>query len=263
MSRLAHATFVPEGANPRWPFRVGTRAAFRRPPWNARLLLAWGLAEARLGLQPRELRESWRHLPREYLASFLHGPGVGIDHPSRAFVASRVRPGESVLDVGCGPGVTYEVLRAHGRAAGYVGVDSSAPMLDVARERYPAGDFRAGSALTLKAQFGRASFDIVVVRHVLEHLPDFEPAMTQAIAVARRLALFVFFLTPRRLPLGVSKLNVRLNPAFYTYVYSHDAVGRFLEVRGLRHRWTTALGTSRSGWLAGEVDTALEVEPGA
>jgi SAM-dependent methyltransferase len=251
--------FVPRGAHASWPFVVGTREAFRDPPWNARLLLAWGVAEAWLGLQSSDLREHWRQLPREYLATFLHGPGVGIDHPSRAFLASCIRAGESVLDVGCGPGVNYEVLLAHGRASHYVGVDSSEPSIALAQERYPGATFRVCNALALASEFGPHSVDVVLVRHVLEHLPDFEAAMDQTIAVSRRLALFVFFLSPRRLPLGVRKVNVRLNRLFYTYVYSRDAIETFLRREGLHRRWTVPVGVSRAGWLAGEVNTVLEV----
>ena len=81
----------------------------------------------------------------------------------------------------------------------------------------------------------------------------------QAIAVSRRLALFVFFLTPRRLPLGVRKTNVRLNPLFYTYVYSRSAIESFLAREDVQWRWTAPVGVSRAGWLAGEVNTVLEV----
>jgi SAM-dependent methyltransferase len=161
--------------------------------------------------------------------------------------------------VGCGPGVNFEVLDARGLASRYVGVDSSEPTIDVARRRYPHGDFRLGSALTLTTAFGEGSFDVVLVRHVLEHLPDFEPSMRQAIAVARRLAVFVFFLSPRRLPFGIRRVNVRLNPAFYTYVYSSRAIERFLRSLAVHWRWTTPVGVSRAGWLAGEVNTLLEV----
>lgn len=251
--------FVPGGARPGWPFIIGTAGAFRPPPWNAHLLLWWGVAEALLGWQPRAPRENWRRWPRERLATYLRGPRVGPDHPSRHFAASLVRRGETILDVGCGAGVNYEVLAAHGRADGYVGVDPSEPSIEIARGLYPGVEFYVGDAARLVSQWGPERFDVVLVRHVLEHLPDFEPAMEQAIAVARRLAVFVFFLTPRELPLGVRKVNLRINPSVYTYVYSRSAVEAFLARRGLHARWTVGVGVSRAGWFAGEVNSVLEV----
>jgi SAM-dependent methyltransferase len=238
---------------------MGGPGAFRRPSWQAWWLLSRGTIEAVMRMQPREPQESWRHRPREALATFLHAPGVGTDHPSRIFAVQLVRARETILDIGCGAGVNYEVLAAAGLAAGYVGVDSSEPSVDIARELYPQGDFRVGNAHELVRQFGARSFDVVHMRHVLEHLPDFEEAMTQALAVARRLAIFIFFLTPRHLPFGVRKINLGLNPTIYTYVYSQEAIEAFLAHQGLEWRWTLGVGTSRAGWFAGEMNSVLEV----
>lgn len=254
------ATFVPEGASRFWPFVIGTPRAYLAPRWNAHLLLWRGLAHAVLGRQPTEPRELWRQLPREYLATFMRGEGAGKEHPSRKFVASKLRAGERVLDVGCGAGVGFEALQEAGLASRYVGVDSSEPSIEVARELFPAGDFRIGNATSIVAQFGEASFDVVLVRHVLEHLPDFELAMGQAIAASRRLALFVFFLTPRALPFGVRKVNPGHNSVgLYTYIYSRPAIERFLAASGLHWLWYDHLGVSRAGWFAGEVNSALIV----
>jgi SAM-dependent methyltransferase len=252
--------FVPQGASSLWPFKVGTRGAYCPPPWNSHLLLWWGLLQALLRVQPTEPRESWRNLPRETLATLMHTEGAGKEHPSRAFLASLIREGESVLDVGCGAGVGYEALAALGLAAKYVGVDSSEPSIQVAHELYEAGDFRVANATTLVDQLGVESFDVVVVRHILEHLPDFTPAMGQAISVSRRVAIFIFYLTPRSLPLGVPKLDPgHGRPRFYTNIYSRPAIDRFLEKRGLHWQWHDNLGTSRAGWFANEVNCALIV----
>jgi SAM-dependent methyltransferase len=252
--------FVPAGASRFWPFVVGTANAYTPPPWNARALLWWGLVQALLRIQPTRPRENWRRLPREFLAALMHKEGAGREHPSRAFVTSLIRPEDSVLDVGCGAGAGYEAHRAAGLRARYVGVDSSEPSIDVARELYPTGDFRVGNATTLSSQFGAGSFDVVLLRHVLEHLPDFEIAMHQAITVSRRLAVFVFYLTPRALPFGVRKLDAGHNrPDFFTYIYSRPAIDRVLARSGLQWRWYDNLGLSRAGWFANEVNSALVV----
>jgi SAM-dependent methyltransferase len=193
----------------------------------------------------------------------MHKEGAGKEHQSRAFVTSLMREGESVLDVGCGAGVCYEVLAGVGLAARYVGVDSSEPSIEIARELYPTGDFRIGNATTLADQFGVKSFDVVVVRHVLEHLPDFQPAMDQAISVFRRLAVFVFYLTPRSLPFGVRKLDPgHGGELLHTNIYSQRAIDRFLSRRALHWRWYIGLGLSRAGWFANEVNSALVVSRG-
>jgi SAM-dependent methyltransferase len=215
---------------------------------------------ALFGVQASRPRENWKNLPRAQLATLMHKEGAGKEHPSRAFIASLVREGESVLDVGCGAGVGYEVFASAGLGSRYIGVDSSEPSIEIARELYPAGDFRIGNATALERQFGSKSFDVVVVRHILEHLPDFAAGMNQAVAVSRRLAIFVFYLTPRSLPFGVRKLDPGMaGGVFYTHIYSRPAINRHLTAGQLNWRWYDNLGVSRAGWFANEVNSALVV----
>ena len=256
----ADLAFIPRGAHRIWPFVIGTSNAYQRPPWNARLLLGWGLVQALLGTQPSEPRESWKNLPREMLATLMHKEGAGKEHPSRIFAASLIARGESVLDVGCGAGVGYESLASVGLESGYVGVDSSEPSIEIARKLYPVGDFRVSNIKGLATQLGAKSFDVVIVRHVLEHLPDFESAMNEAISVSRRLAIFIFYLTPRALPFGVRKLDPgHGRPLLYTNIYSRTAISNFLSGHHLHWRWFDNLGPSRAGWFANEVNCVLVV----
>ncbi len=76
--------------------------------------------------------------------------------------------GEQVLDIGCGCGqTTLEIAARVGPAGGVIGVDISAPMLDIARGRaLPRGagavQFHAADAQV--ADLGRARFDAVYSR---------------------------------------------------------------------------------------------------
>ncbi|UXY14078.1 class I SAM-dependent methyltransferase [Chitiniphilus purpureus] len=78
-----------------------------------------------------------------------------------------VGPGSVVLDVGCGTGATVMALaRRVGQAGRVLGIDVSAPMLDVARARAQPGDgqvhFVQADAQTYP--FAPAGFDAVVSR---------------------------------------------------------------------------------------------------
>jgi len=75
-----------------------------------------------------------------------------------AVAALGLRGGERVLDVACGTG--NAALLAGAAGAAVVGLDRSPRLLEVARERVPAGEFVLGDAAGLP--FGDGSFDAAV-----------------------------------------------------------------------------------------------------
>lgn len=103
--------------------------------------------------------------------------------------AGLLRPGDNILDVGCGTGLVYQqlvpVLVPDDR---YTGVDVAEPMLEIARERFPKGDFRLGDGYAL--DFPARSFSLAVCFEVLGHLPEIRPVLSEMLRVARRAVAF-------------------------------------------------------------------------
>ena len=105
---------------------------------------------------------------------------------SATYLLGHLRPGRSVLDVGCGPGtITADIARrvAPGRV---LGVDSSDAVLDIARREWsevPNCSFRRGDALHL--DHADDSFDIVHAHQLLQHVPDPVAAMREMRRVCR------------------------------------------------------------------------------
>jgi ubiquinone/menaquinone biosynthesis C-methylase UbiE len=89
-------------------------------------------------------------------------------------IAAGVRPGDRVLDVGCGPGHFARMLaRAAGPHGAVVGIDAAPEMVEYAgrRARRMANlRFQAGAAESLP--FDDGSFDVVVSSLMMHHLPD-------------------------------------------------------------------------------------------
>jgi ubiquinone/menaquinone biosynthesis C-methylase UbiE len=87
----------------------------------------------------------------------------------RALLLGEVRPGERVLDLGCGAGRFVAALREAG--AEPVGVELAEAALDRARANAPGADLRLvadDGSLPLE----HASVDLVWCSEVLEHVPD-------------------------------------------------------------------------------------------
>ncbi|MFC7549109.1 demethylmenaquinone methyltransferase [Plantactinospora sp. GCM10030261] len=92
-----------------------------------------------------------------------------------------LRPGERVLDVGAGTGVSTEEL---GRSGAYaVGVDLSIGMLVAGRRTRPSVSLLAGDALRLP--FADATFDAVTISFALRNVVDTEAALREFARVTR------------------------------------------------------------------------------
>ena len=99
----------------------------------------------------------------------------------------RLRPGETVLDVGCGPGFLLAEMADEVGASGKVnGIDASAAMIALARNRCaraPAIDLREANALALP--FADEAFDVVISTQVYEYVADIATALREAARVLR------------------------------------------------------------------------------
>ena len=79
-----------------------------------------------------------------------------------------VGPGSMLLDVGCGGGGASVLGFQRGAHVG--GMDASSSLLEIARSRVPAGDFRQGDMEALP--FPDASFDTVVAPNSVQYSAD-------------------------------------------------------------------------------------------
>lgn len=86
-----------------------------------------------------------------------------------------LRPGDRVLDVGCGTGVVAREARRRGGRV--TGVDVNEGMLAVARRADPAVDWRSGAAEDLP--FAAGSFDRVTCSFALMFLADRRAALAE------------------------------------------------------------------------------------
>jgi ubiquinone/menaquinone biosynthesis C-methylase UbiE len=114
------------------------------------------------GLRDPEIRDAWRRLLREHLP----------EPPAR------------VADLGCGTGTLSVLLADEGYAVD--GVDFSPEMVDAAREKAagrPGVTFAVGDAGA--PPFDRATYDVVLCRHVLWALDDKAAALERWVGLLR------------------------------------------------------------------------------
>jgi SAM-dependent methyltransferase len=95
--------------------------------------------------------------------------------------AAKVSPGTRLLDVGCGSGLT--LMLAQERGAISTGLDVSPGLLQIARDRLPDADLRAGDMEYLP--FGDGTFDAVTGVNTFQFAGNPQKALHEAARVTR------------------------------------------------------------------------------
>lgn len=103
-----------------------------------------------------------------------------IEEPPMRQLIEAIAPG-TVLDAACGTGRYSLVLAERGHQV--IGVDQSAAMLEIARGKLPAADFRQADLTELPLP--DHSVDAVVCALALVHIPDVAPALREFARVLR------------------------------------------------------------------------------
>jgi glycosyltransferase involved in cell wall biosynthesis len=107
-----------------------------------------------------------------------------------------VQLGENMLDVGCGPGALWKHLEGYRSRFRWCGADVTTKMLAVAHRLFPAVPLCQADGASLPIANG--SFDVVLLRHVLEHLPQdvMRQTLAEAMRVSRKAVVVDFYIPP-------------------------------------------------------------------
>ena len=79
-----------------------------------------------------------------------------------------VKKGQKILDLGCGNGRFYELLRP--KNVDYLGVDNSSGLIEKARTNHPSAEFKLGDMVDLK--LSDSKFDIIFSIASFHHVPS-------------------------------------------------------------------------------------------
>ncbi|GLL02179.1 methyltransferase domain-containing protein [Dactylosporangium matsuzakiense] len=157
---------------------------------------------------------------------------AGQDYKQRLTVALDLRPGQTVADVGCGPGTDLARLADAVTVAGsVVGIDREPKMLAEAGRRLadrPNVDLRLGDAHALP--LADASVDRAKVDRVLQHVEDPAAAVAEAFRVLRPGGVFGMA-EPDWDTLAVADEDVRTSRGFARFVAGtvrNQTIGRQL-----------------------------------
>jgi len=166
----------------------------------ARLLLgeyrvtSAGLKNAQIDLLPTQEGEQAvaPKNPRfmgQYYTGATNGIKKNLDHLTQVIADTQA---ETVLDVGCMDGYTWETVKT--TQAEYLGVDINQEAIDYAREHYPGGAFYRSNLFALDERF---KADVVFCSRVLIHLPNFKQAVDHLRTLANKALVLVIKIGPK------------------------------------------------------------------
>jgi ubiquinone/menaquinone biosynthesis C-methylase UbiE len=137
----------------------------------------------------------------EHAASYMvmYGEGPGCD--TRKTISQFINPGETVLDVGCGPAWNADHFIEFGpMIAAYKGTDYSPRFVRVANERikekydtffHGATLIELGDCRDIKEKDN--SWDVVILQDILEHTNGYEKTTEEALRVAKKRVIVTFW----------------------------------------------------------------------
>jgi SAM-dependent methyltransferase len=120
--------------------------------------------------------------------SVLRGHRQRTARDSAAYLLPHLKPGMTVLDIGCGPGTITADLAARVAPGAVLAVDQSADVLDAARaeiERRNLSNVTFATADVHKLGFADDAFDVVHAHQVMQHVADPVEALREMRRVCR------------------------------------------------------------------------------
>jgi demethylmenaquinone methyltransferase/2-methoxy-6-polyprenyl-1,4-benzoquinol methylase len=140
------------------------------------------VTRANLDKQPHEVAAMFDGVARRYdLTNTVLSFGRDRGWRRATRLALDLQPGERVLDLGAGTGVSTEELALSGAYA--VGADLSLGMLTAGHQTRPQVPLLAGDALALP--FADATFDAVTISFALRNIVDADDALREMARVTR------------------------------------------------------------------------------
>ncbi len=101
-------------------------------------------------------------------------------------IAKIAKPGESILDVGCGSGYFYHSLAQRGLHLDYTGIDASPTLIEVGRSILPSFGLAPSKLRVLKIEDLAGSVDHVVCLNVLSNIDNFHRPLERLLHVAQK-----------------------------------------------------------------------------
>jgi SAM-dependent methyltransferase len=151
-------------------------------------------------------------------------------------LAPLVRPGESLLDAGCGSGYLFHSLRNAGLKLDYYGIDATRCLVELGREALPRFGLLAERLQTLLIEDLDGAVDHAVCINVLSIIDNYHRPLERLLSVARKTLILRESLAEHADYRYVEDRFLDKPLRVHVNTYAVGEVTAFAEARGFRVR---------------------------
>lgn len=139
---------------------------------------------------------------------------------------------DSILDVGCGEGLTLERLQQEGIGKTLEGIDAVDEALTIGKKLYPKLTLKRGNIYNL--QYKDDSIDLILCTEVLEHMDNPKKALEELIRVSRKYVILTVpnepWFTYMRIARGKNLLQLGVHPE-HVNLWSSSGFEKFVTLQ--------------------------------
>jgi ubiquinone/menaquinone biosynthesis C-methylase UbiE len=132
----------------------------------------------------------WEHSAnvRSLYAARARGEAEEMDCAAQAaeLLAPHVRPGDSVLDAGCGSGYFFHSLRRRGIPAEYFGIDAAPSLIEIGRAELTRHGLAPERLRAFRIEDLDGAADHVICMNVLSNIDNYHRPLERLLRVARK-----------------------------------------------------------------------------
>ncbi|MDZ4253710.1 MAG: class I SAM-dependent methyltransferase [Sulfuritalea sp.] len=149
-------------------------------------------------------------------------------------LAPLVKPGDTLLDVGCGSGHFYHSLRKRAIPVEYHGIDATGCLIEIGQEELPRFGLPQARLATLRLEDLSGEVDHVVCINVLSNIDNFHKPLERLLKIARRSVILRESIADKASYLYVRDrfLDAGVDLGVYVNTYARAEIGEFIASRG-------------------------------
>lgn len=149
-------------------------------------------------------------------------------------LSSRIQPGDTVLDVGCGSGYFFHSLKNRGIPVEYYGIDAAPTLIEIGQRYLPEHGLPADRLKCIRIEDLGGTIDHVICMNVLSNIDNYHRPLERILSLAQKSVILRESLSEFTEYNYVKDkyLDADVDLSVHVNTYSRFEIANFMEQRG-------------------------------